>query len=667
MRKDSVFLLIFILTFIIPRSISAEENTTGNLFSVSLAELMELEVVTVSKKKEQLSTTPGIISIITSEDIKKFGAQTVAEAIGFSPGIMCYDTYVTWYNQFTIRGNYAFDHFNTKILFMVNGHPVYMAVDGGFEVNSIPVEAIDRIEIIRGPVSVFYGTNALTGVINIITKKEIPDALTEISYQYGSFNTNEVRASIGQTIDDFRYFVSGTIKDQRGYDLSVDPDQTENSDAIDHKQSNEYNTAFLNMQYKDFDLDIGYSDIFPTTKIGQTPSSLLPIDYIENKYRFLDLRYKNQISGFIDINCIIRYDESSLRWDAAGLYLIEYLYYSLPLYPRTVKCDFGNKKLGTEFYANIYLMDKLDITAGILYDKYYDAYYFAPNDSTASGSSPVSPWMGDRDNNDTAAYLNFNYRVFKILSLVGGSRFTENDISGEHWDYRGGIVVPLKESLVIKALYGTSYRSPSIYEIFTDAAPIVSGNENLKFETLDGADFSVYYAFEKKFVGMLTYYWNRTEDFISRTITSFGPQYSNFEGEENQGIEYEFNFYLLKDLAIFLNGAYIFEHKNLETNEELQVVENIANLGFSVKFLKNALTVSNSNRYCSDWGKSDSFIVSNLAINYKPIFLDNMELYLAANNLFDKKYTYAEINRRNVDTIPGGGPRSICIRASIKY
>ncbi len=636
---------------------------TETFFDMSLSELFELKITAVSKKEELMATAPGVTSVITSKDIKSYGARTVAEAIAFAPGIMAYDSYVTWYNQFAFRGSYGGDHFNTKILFLVNGHPVYMALDGGFEVNAIPIDAIDRIEIIRGPASVLYGTNALTGVISIITKKEIPEAFTEISYSFGSFHTHEVRTSVGQSVGDFRYFFSGTFTDQKGYNLTVDPDQMETSTVeYKHRQSNEYNTAFLNMQYKDFELDISYSDATPTTKIGQIPDTLLPIGDMENEYQYIDFRYTNSISDQIDLNFRARYDKSTFTWDATRFYLLETLF-GLPLYPRTIEAEFGNKKIGAELFVNINLMDKLDIISGVLYDRYYDAYYKIPNDQVASGYSPLTPWIGDKDNSDKAAYLNFNYKVSETLNLVGGTRFTRNKKSGNHWDYRAGLILPFNDNFVVKALYGTAYRSPNFYELTPNVPGIVVGDEDLDFETLDGTDLSIFYSYENKFVGILTYFWNRTEDFISRS----GTQYQNFKGEESQGIDYELKYNPTHIMTVFLNGSYIFDHKDLETDRDLMLVEKIFNFGFTYTLIEDVLNISNSNRYCSSWDKSDSFIISNLALRYQPEFLDHIEISLYANNLFDKEYTYAEHIRENVETIPGGPPRSISAMLSIKY
>ncbi len=656
--------LVRVIIFLMIAVFASKAAFAETLFDMSISDLLELKITAVSKKEELMATAPGITSVITSKDIKNYGARTVAEAIAFAPGIMAYDSYVTWYTQFAFRGSYGGDHFNTKILFLVNGHPVYMALDGGFEVNSIPIDAIDRIEIIRGPASVLYGTNALTGVISIITKKEIPEAFTEVSYSYGSFNANEVRASVGQTIADFRYFFSGTIKDLRGYNLTVEPEQMETSTTeYRHRQSNEYNTAFLNMQYKEFELDISYSDMYPTTKIGQTPDTLLPIDYVKNEYRYIDFRYKNSISEQIDINFRVRYDKSTFRWDATGFYQLETIYFGLPSYPRTIECEFGNKKLGAEIFANINIMDKLDIVTGILYDKYYDAYYKIPNDHVASGYSPLTAWTGDKDNNDKAVYLNFNYKAFETLNLVGGTRVTKNKKSGDHWDYRAGIILPFRDNFVVKALYGTAYRSPNFYELNSDVPGIVVGDDDLDFETLDGADLSVYYSYEDNFVGVLTYFWNKTEDFISRS----GIQYRNLKGEESQGIEYELRYHPTNILTIFFNGSYVFDHKDLETEDDLMLVEKIVNFGFTWNLIEDSLAISNSNRYCSSWGESDSFMISNLGMRYKPIFLDHMEISLYANNLFDKEYTYAEHIRKSIDTIPGGPPRSISAMVTIRY
>ncbi len=650
--------LLMIISFA-PKMVSAEDKK--DFFDLSLLELMNVKVVAVSKKEEVMATAGGIISVLTSEDIKKLGAQTVAEAIGFMPGIMSYDSYITKLNQFAIRGNIEKGHYNSKILCTVNGHPYYSPIQGGFEVNAIPIDAIDRIELVRGPASVLYGTNALTGVINIVTKKEISNADFQASYRYGSFDTHEGRVSAGRSIGDLRYFISGSVKDQDGYDLVIKPEQDRSNIGSEQKQYHDFHSVFLNLEYKDLEVDFLGSGHKNPCKIGITDrTDSMNIREYDQEYHYLDIRYMNEIGDRVNLHALFRYDYIYTDMDRIdNFWEIDAAFYGWTGGPY----DHANsmhraEKVGGEVYANILFTKKLDMVAGLLYDKYYDIEYKIYNPGGLSGMSID----GDMGNYDNAIYGNVNYQLSDIVKIIGGLRYTENDVTGGHFDYCAGGVFQLKENLTLKTLYGTSYRSPNAFELNADAAPAIIGNEDLDFETLDGVNISLFYSAKNKLMATLTYYVNRTEDLI---IRKFNPvagsiQYTNGKEQEIQGVEYELKYFLLSNLDIFINGMHILDSEDKETDDELKLVENIVNFGWSWSLFQDSLRICNANMYHDQWDEADSFIISNFAVYYKPpLMKNNMEIFCTMNNAFDKEYEYSEFVKGNVDTIPGGPPRSI--------
>ena len=87
--------------------------------------------------------------------------------------------------------------------------------------------------------------------------------------------------------------------------------------------------------------------------------------------------------------------------------------------------------------------------------------------TTPNNIFQIYPWDGNQDNSDFAAYFNGDYALSEGYNLVGGVRYTDNETTGDNIDYRAGVVATPSERWTFKALYGTSYRSPNLTELFT--------------------------------------------------------------------------------------------------------------------------------------------------------------------------------------------------------
>ncbi len=141
----------------------------GDLTRFSLEELMALEVTSASHIATQLERTPAAVFVLSAEDIRRSGAQTIPDALRLVPGVMVARIDSNRWSV-TIRG--AAGAFANSILVMIDGRSVYTPLFSGtwWDVQDVPIEIIDRIEVIRGPGGVTWGANAVNGVINIITK-----------------------------------------------------------------------------------------------------------------------------------------------------------------------------------------------------------------------------------------------------------------------------------------------------------------------------------------------------------------------------------------------------------------------------------------------------------------------------------------------------------------
>jgi iron complex outermembrane receptor protein len=145
------------------------QNPPPDLANESLEDLMNIKVTSVSKQEQKVSRTAAAIFVITSEDIRRSGATNIPDLLRMVPGVdVAQINANTW--AVSIRGFNT--RFSDKLLVMVDGRSVYTPTFGGvyWDVVDLPLEDIERIEVIRGPGGSVWGANAVNGVINIITK-----------------------------------------------------------------------------------------------------------------------------------------------------------------------------------------------------------------------------------------------------------------------------------------------------------------------------------------------------------------------------------------------------------------------------------------------------------------------------------------------------------------
>ena len=146
------------------------QNAPADLGNKSIEDLMNIEVTSVSRKEQKLSHTASAIFVITGEDIRHSGATNIPDLLRMAPGI---DVAQINADTWAISARGLTKEFGNELLVMVDGRNVYTPTTGGvfWDVLDLPLENIERIEVIRGPGGSVWGANAVNGVINIITKK----------------------------------------------------------------------------------------------------------------------------------------------------------------------------------------------------------------------------------------------------------------------------------------------------------------------------------------------------------------------------------------------------------------------------------------------------------------------------------------------------------------
>jgi outer membrane receptor for ferrienterochelin and colicins len=171
-------------------ALSLEELTelSGIVGVSSVDELLKLLVNTASKSDETVNDAPGVISVITARELELFGARTLADALNYVVSIQLYAS-TLYQENITMRGDLYRSITAKHILILINGRPLRESLFGGIysqALHGFPLASVERIEVLRGPGSVLYGTNAFTGTVNIITKTSNGAALNVLGGANGT-------------------------------------------------------------------------------------------------------------------------------------------------------------------------------------------------------------------------------------------------------------------------------------------------------------------------------------------------------------------------------------------------------------------------------------------------------------------------------------------------
>jgi outer membrane receptor protein involved in Fe transport len=193
-------------------NVGVDDLTVESLFEMSFEELLSLKVSVASTKPEAISNTPAIVSTYRMDELMRQGVRSLEQAISVIPGIVV-DEGTFGNATIMIRG--ITETFGSKVLFLLDGVPYWSPSHNSIPTLSIPIEAIEKIEVIRGPGAVIYGTNAISGVINVITRIN-PGGKGAITF--GSDNHLNMGGSFAKKLDNgARVAFSFEHQQQDGY------------------------------------------------------------------------------------------------------------------------------------------------------------------------------------------------------------------------------------------------------------------------------------------------------------------------------------------------------------------------------------------------------------------------------------------------------------------
>lgn len=198
----TVLFLVLLLSPVMTVWAQDQEEEFSDFSELSLEDMLNVTVTSASKVEQSIWEAPNSITVITAEDIRRSGSRTIPEALRMAPGVLV--TQISGNNWVVTIGGFGLNSYANKLLVLVDGVSVYDTRDGSVNWARIPVaiDEVERIEVIRGPGGVIYGSNAVNGIINIITRSSASNSPNYLNVTAGTQGQRTTAAATTIKSDD---------------------------------------------------------------------------------------------------------------------------------------------------------------------------------------------------------------------------------------------------------------------------------------------------------------------------------------------------------------------------------------------------------------------------------------------------------------------------------
>ncbi len=573
-------------------------------------------VVTGSNHATGRNLLPYTVSTVKSSQLEATGQSQLLSAIsGQVPGLFVSERNVLGFGVsnggsggIKIRGVGGSP--TNAVLMMVDGQPQFAGIYSHHVADFYETEYVDRVEVLRGPGSVLYGSNAMGGVINVITKNADRNGVhTTLTSQYGSYNT--WRSSLVNTVrlGNFSSLIS------LGYDRT---DGLE--DNFDFKQGSLY--AKLGYDFSqlwklrvDYSLMnfVGNDPVYP--KLSNPEST--------------DIYHQNITRGEASLSLSNYYERTN------GCVRIYYSYGNHyiddPKHFHSL-----DDRFGVLAYQNVRPWKDASVTLGFDYDTYTGKIPVSGGNAYTEGSIST---ISRKSITEYSPYITFSQDLFGgALILNTGLRMANSDRFGTQWIPQGGFVIHPAEGWTVKASWAEGYRNPSFREmyLYRSANPELDPERMMNYEVTVGKTFSRYFSMD------VTGYYSKGDNLI-QTVDMKNENAGRFI---NKGIEVSASSRPIDKLN--LRASYSYLHTSLDNLTAAPRNQYFWGLGWQVlpKLKMDAELKGIGGLYVSNQTEHQKYVLLNMKITY--MAFRALELFVTLNNITNIGYM---INRGY--TMPG--------------
>lgn len=517
------------------------------------------------------------VSVVTREDIDASNAKQTTDILGALPGIFIRKTGDFGRADVDIRG---IGDGGRQLGIFIDGRPDKMGLFGCSVTHTLPLNNVERIEVIRGPESVLYGSEAFGGVVNVITRKASKSFEGSLLASYGTDNTQEYRLQNGGKHGKFDYFVAA---DKRISDGNLPNSQY---DAMD------YSTQFGYVLTPDSEISLS-AKYFTGTKHEPSPATVAWNDYDRGA---LDLTYK--LNAGIFQNSVKVYRSYGEHKFADGFHSKDH----------TDGAMLNSKAALAENNALTFGLDTRYQYADVLH------------------TSPAS-MVRDYHKYEYGLYASDEHALSEKLTLNGGLRYNRDQFAGEVWVPRAGAVYKALEGTTLRGVWSKGFRAPQLNDLY-----LWAGNKDLKPEKVTNTEFGLRQKLAEPVALDVAWFVMKGSDLIEarsgkkRNIGDF-----EFKGAEAM---------LTAKLSDSLNGQvnYTWFDPGSRTTGRPK-----DKAGASLKYAEGRVSAALSGTYVGRYFAGDNstarlknYCLLDLKTDYK--LSGSLSVFAAADNITDKRY-----------------------------
>ena len=520
------------------------------VFTAQAEEAAELEkmVVTATMTEREIENAPGSIEVITSQEIEEMDVQTVADALQTATGLMV-EAETGRTKSPSLRGAGG-----KHTLILVDGRRLVGGYKNFVDINQISVDMIDRLEVVRGPTSALYGSDAIGGVVNIITKKPPKELAVGATLQYGvnTYGEGEEPAGsayVGNSFNRFGFLLTCGSRHKHSWD----------SDGVVPDDGDDVELESINGRFS-FDLN-------------ENHGLLAGFEYSD--------RDREGVRFYQNL------DRERTAEDKRHNYFLQYDGRPNSLSNIMLRAYHSEHENDIEFspHADVSAEEnaerKLDQVEGRFTGAFWDKHILTVGAEYRKESREDTSGRDD-DLDDFGMYLQDEYQVIDPLLIVLGLRFDDNSEFGSEWTPRVSLIYAIFENLRLKTSYGKGFSAPSISELFVTSNRkrgklVYEPNLDLDPETSESYEAAIE-GEHKRFWGRITAFRNEVQDLIEPVhykSTGKGKKkidyyrYQNIDEAIMEGVELEFGMDLPWSLS-FSGNMTCLNTKDKETDKDLE-------------------------------------------------------------------------------------------------
>lgn len=497
-----------------------------------------------------------------------------------------------------------------QLMVLIDGHPHYQGLFGHTIADSYHTLMAERVEVLRGPASVLYGSNAMGGVINIVTRQAKQDGVaTNVTLGAGSWGTVQTEATNQVRVGRFSSTVAVQYNRSDNHRPSMGFEQFGGYAKMGYDISNHW-TASADIDINRFIAAYPGSTTSPLEDAKQWITRGVASVGVTNQYE--------KTSG--GVNFYYTFGNHQINDGHA------------PTAPE--KANFFRSEdalMGVTLYQSAQLFEGNRVTVGFDYQNIYGKAW---NQVIATGE--VLPSMVDKREEEVAGYVDFRQDLTDWLTVDAGVRLDHHSQAGSEWVPQGGLVFRPMDNGELKATVSKGFRNPTVREMYLFGTK----NDALKAERLMNYELAWNHRLDDGFNYGVNVFYIKGDNMIQQVPVSGGNRFMNTGDIENWGFELEASYPIDRYFSVTANTSYLHMKNKVVAAPEAAGFAGVnyrqgkwfATMG--LQYINNLYTSVGTTE------TTESFWLLNAAVNYQ--LLKNVSLWARGENLLAQKY---EINR----------------------